>query len=144
MVAVIDSTFLNCRASITLRTLYFIVYFIPSIPTAYRMMFGLPCLLIFHVLVCRIFRKTKLGSLRHAGYCDVLITRAPTFGVAIAGVGETSKTTRQMGWPLEFIPGDSPTSTDEEQNVASGQSGGCVQQGVVQTPEVREKVQDTP
>jgi len=78
-------------------------------------MFGLPCLIIFHILVCRVFRRTKLGSLRHAGYCDVLITRAPTFGVGL-GVAETEKTTRQMGWPLEFhVATETPSSSDDQQ-----------------------------
>ena len=83
------------------------------------MMFGLPCLLIFHILVCRVFRRTKLGSLRHAGYCDVLITRAPTFGVGL-GVAETAKTTHQLGWPLEFnMATEAPSSTDDQQNDTS-------------------------
>jgi len=88
-------------------------------------MFGLPCLIIFHILVCRVFRRTKLGSLRHAGYCDVLITRTPTFGVGL-GVAETEKTTPQIGGPLEFrVATDTPPSNfdDQQSGTHSGVEG---------------------
>jgi len=83
------------------------------------MIFCLPSLLTFHILACRVFRKTKLGSLQHAAYCDVFIARAPTFGVGIGGV-EATRTTHQMGVPLEFHRSDlAQSSSDDEQQGGS-------------------------
>ena len=100
-----------------LRGTQSIAYFITVIPLTYRVVFCMPFVLTFHILVCRVFRKTKLGSLHHAGYCDVLITRAPTFGVGLGGA-EAIRTTRQMGVPLEFHRSASSThsSADERQD----------------------------
>ena len=107
-----------------------VAYFVPSIPLTYRMVFCLPFVLTFHILVCRVFRKTKLGSLQYAGYCDVLITRAPTFGVRLGGV-EATRTTHQSGVPLEFHRSESDSansSTDDEQPTGTDGAPGAADQ----------------
>jgi len=97
-----------------------IAYFIPSIPLPYRVVFCIPSLLTFHILACRVFRKTRLGSLQHAGYCDVLITCAPTFEPGLGDL-EGTKTTHQIGVPLEFhrISDSACSSTDGEQQTGT-------------------------